>query len=94
MSYKQSYLINITFTIITLIFLFYCLPVEGGIVSVSQVRYWTAPDHTRVVIDIDNPTYFRTYSSEDKTSILLNLKIVKTPLQNILFLYLIKLLNK
>ncbi|MFH0925041.1 MAG: N-acetylmuramoyl-L-alanine amidase [bacterium] len=42
--------------------------------TVTQIRYWTAPDYTRVVIDVDRPTYHRTYPSPDKNSIVIELK--------------------
>ena len=42
--------------------------------KVTDVRYWTAPDHTRIVIDSDQPLSFTTMQLKDPLRFVVNVK--------------------
>lgn len=51
------------------------LPTEGaqGSSKILEVRHWTAPDHTRVVIDIDQPPAYEVPASADPLTLRVHL---------------------
>ena len=43
-------------------------------VRVSELRYWSAPDHTRIVVDSDKPISFQTMELSEPTRLVVDLK--------------------
>ncbi len=68
----------IAFKIILIIFLtFSSLILNFGFAyssTITDIRFWSAPDHTRIVLDITKPIKFETISQEDKLQLHLLLK--------------------
>lgn len=42
--------------------------------TITDIRFWSAPDHTRIVLDITKPIQFKPISQEDKLQLRLLLK--------------------
>jgi N-acetylmuramoyl-L-alanine amidase len=56
---------------------FLCLVVASGVVvaevEIQDVRYWTAPDHTRIVIDLSGPTAYEFQRISDPDRVAINI---------------------
>ena len=49
-------------------------PLIGWTAKITDVRFWTAPDHTRVVFDLTEPLQYENPSQESSTRTQLDLK--------------------
>ena len=47
-------------------------------VEYNYVRYWSAPDHTRIVVDSDQPLSFKTIELKDPLRFVVNVEGAKT----------------
>ncbi|MDH4266737.1 MAG: AMIN domain-containing protein, partial [Deltaproteobacteria bacterium] len=70
---KRGFLIAFIF----IIFLTLGITIASGAIAayrLLEVRHWSAPDHTRVVIDLSGPPTYNIPSSENPLSLVLNLQ--------------------
>jgi N-acetylmuramoyl-L-alanine amidase len=64
-------------------FLFYlCAPSECALFKVTDIRYWSAPDHTRVVVDSDQPISYQTLELKDPWRLVVNVRKAKATFNN------------
>ena len=59
--------------VLAILFLIY-QPSVYALSKVTDVRYWSAPDHTRIVIDSDQPLSFTTMKLKDPLRFVVNVK--------------------
>ena len=52
------------FSIAGILFLFFRIPSVYG-ASITDIRFWSAPDHTRIVLDLSEPIQYQSSSQED-----------------------------
>ena len=58
-----------------LFFLIYmCPPSVCALAKVTDVRHWSAPDHTRIVVDSDQPISYKTMELKDPLRFVVNIK--------------------
>lgn len=66
----QQFLFVAIFTLLLIFF----LPPKGHAALVTDVRFWSAPDHTRVVLDLTEPIEYESSSHESPLRLQLTLK--------------------
>jgi N-acetylmuramoyl-L-alanine amidase len=55
-------------------------PASGGTPQITDIRFWSAPDHTRVVVDLTEPIQYEGSSQENPPLLTMELKgSLKTP---------------
>lgn len=54
-----------------------CCPSGYALVNVTDVRYWTAPDHTRIVVDADQPISYKTLELKGPSRLVVDIKGAK-----------------
>lgn len=52
-------------------------PAASALLKVTDVRYWSAPDHTRIVVDSDRPISYQTLTLKDPWRLVVNVKKAK-----------------
>ena len=55
-------------------FVFFSQLTPGWASQITDIRFWSAPDHTRVVVDLTEPTQFESASQENPPLLNLELK--------------------
>lgn len=70
MKHKQYQLILIIFT---LLFLFITPALAGNKTFINNIRYWTAPDHTRIVFDVENLPQYKISPEGDQLHLIMEL---------------------
>jgi len=67
------------------IFLVYCLALgaspAAGKVDVVDVRHWTAPDHTRIVLDLNHTAYYDIFELREPDRLVIDLKDARSLLK-------------
>ena len=67
------------------IFLVYCLAFgaspAAGKVDVVDVRHWTAPDHTRIVLDLNHTAYYDIFELREPDRLVIDLKDARSLLK-------------
>ena len=64
------------FGMVFFIFSLYC-PSVYALFKVTDVRYWTAPDHTRIVVDSDQPISYKTLELKGPARFVVDIKGAK-----------------
>jgi len=68
-------------TLITFCVVFFllslCAPSKGALLKITDVRHWSAPDHTRIVIDSDKSISYQTLQLKDPWRLVVNIKKAK-----------------
>ena len=64
------------FGMVFFIFSLYC-PLVYALLKVTDVRYWTAPDHTRIVVDSDQPISYKTLELKGPSRFVVDIKGAK-----------------
>jgi N-acetylmuramoyl-L-alanine amidase len=70
-------------------------PASGGTPQITDIRFWSAPDHTRVVVDLTEPIQYEGSSQENPPLLTMELKgSLKTPRREVVVndLFLIKVI--
>ena len=52
-----------------------------GKVEVIDIRHWTAPDHTRIVLDLNQPSYYDIFELKDPDRLVIDLKNARSRLK-------------
>ncbi len=62
--------------IFSVVFLLLQLHAPSGhaLLKVTDIRYWSAPDHTRIVIDSDQPVSYKTLELKKPLRLVVNVK--------------------
>jgi len=68
-------------TLITFCVVFFllslCAPSKGALLKITDVRHWSAPDHTRIVVDSDKSISYQTLQLKDPWRLVVNIKKAK-----------------
>ena len=68
-------------TLITVCVIFFLLslyiPSKGAPLKITDVRYWSAPDHTRIVVDSDKSISYQTLQLKDPWRLVVDIKEAK-----------------
>ena len=68
-------------TLITVCVIFFLLslyiPSNGAPLKITDVRYWSAPDHTRIVVDSDKSISYQTFQLKDPWRLVVDIKEAK-----------------
>lgn len=69
--------------IATTVALFFCFGTESapGAVEVSAIRYWSAPEHTRIVLDLSQPAYYDMFELVGPARLVIDLKDATTKME-------------
>lgn len=54
-----------------------CAPSKGALLKITDVRHWSAPDHTRIVVDSDKSISYQTLQLKDPWRLVVNIKKAK-----------------
>jgi N-acetylmuramoyl-L-alanine amidase len=68
--------LTLWFTIIVLLLVYQ--PSIYALSNITDVRYWSAPDHTRIVVDSDQPLSFKTLQLKDPLRFVVNVEGART----------------
>lgn len=72
-----------TLACLGIVFIFsLCCPSVYALVNVTDVRYWTAPDHTRIVVDGDQPISYKTLELKSPSRLVVDIKGAKAAFAN------------
>ncbi len=68
---------SLTFFWLIFVILFVYAPSVYALQKVTEVRYWSAPDHTRIVVDSDQPISYKTLELKNPLRFVVNIKGAK-----------------